>query len=53
MNHKSNKYKKEKDDMLKDELKQMKENALKKGKLSKLSKIENPVSIIEEVNKRN
>lgn len=39
--------------MLKDELKQMKENAIKKGKLSKINKNENPVSIIEEVNLRN
>jgi len=39
--------------MLKDELKEMKANAIKKGKLAKLSKNENPTSIIEEVNTRN
>jgi len=38
--------------LLKDELKEMKANAIKKGKLAK-NKNDNPVSIIEEVNSRN
>lgn len=39
--------------MLKDELKEMKANAVKKGKLAKSNKVDNPISIIEEVNSRN
>jgi len=53
INNKSNKYKKEKVDMLKEELKEMKANAIKNGKLAKSNKNINPVSIIEEVNSRN